>query len=145
MKIGQVAQQAGVSVDAVRFYERRGVLPTPERMASGYRTYTTTTVERIRLARRLQQLGFTLDEVIDALHANDRQDGSCKSERWRLEAVLARIDTKIAELRAARREVRMVMAACDKGACVFDASTLDAEYGEPIAGSQRHVSRRVGR
>jgi len=122
MKIGQVAEQAGVSVDTVRFYERRGVLPTPRRLPSGYRTYTTATTERIRLARRLQQLGFTLDEVIDALHAHDRGGGSCASERWRLEAVLARIDTRIGELRAMRTDVRSVMDACDIGACVFDDS-----------------------
>ena len=47
MKIGQVAEQAEVSVDTVRFYERRGVLPPPDRTDSGYRTYTPATVERI--------------------------------------------------------------------------------------------------
>jgi DNA-binding transcriptional MerR regulator len=119
MKIGQVADGAGVSVDTVRFYERRGVLPAPERAPSGYRTYTTATIERIRLARRLQSLGLTLDEVIDALHATDRGDASCESERWRLEAVLERIDTKMDELRAARSEVRKVLAACEQGCCVF--------------------------
>jgi DNA-binding transcriptional MerR regulator len=119
MKIGQVAESAGVSVDTVRFYERRGVLPTPERLPSGYRTYTAATVERIRLARRLQALGLTLDEVVDALHATDHGDVTCTSERWRLEAVLERIDAKIAELRAVRREVTKVMTACDRGACVF--------------------------
>jgi DNA-binding transcriptional MerR regulator len=120
MKIGQVAEQAGVSVDTVRFYERRGVLPEPDRLASGYRIYGPTTVERIRLARRLQHLGLTLDEVIDALHATDRGDVTCESERWRLERVLARIDAKIAELQAVQSEVSSVMAACDAGACVFD-------------------------
>jgi DNA-binding transcriptional MerR regulator len=119
MKIGQVADAAGVSVDTVRFYERRGVLPAPERMPSGYRTYGPATVERIRLARRLQGLGLTLDEVIDALHATDRGDATCESERWRLEAVLERIDAKIGELRAVRREVRQVLAACEQGCCVF--------------------------
>ena len=119
MKIGQVADGAGVSVDTVRFYERRGVLAAPERAPSGYRTYTIATIERIRLARRLQALGLTLDEVIDALHATDRGDASCESERWRLEAVLERIDTKMDELRAARREVRKVLAACERGCCVF--------------------------
>jgi DNA-binding transcriptional MerR regulator len=119
MKIGQVAEDAGVTVDTVRFYERRGVLPAPERLASGYRTYTAATAERIRFARRLQQLGFTLDEVIDALHSHDRGGASCGSERWRLETVLARIETKISELRAVRHEVRLVLSACDKGACVF--------------------------
>jgi DNA-binding transcriptional MerR regulator len=120
VKIGQFADQAGVSVDTVRFYERRGVLPVPERMASGYRTYSPESVQRIRLARRLQQLGFTLDEVIDALHASDRGGVSCESERWRLEVVLARIEAKIAALRVGRSEVRSVMAACEKGACVFE-------------------------
>lgn len=126
MKIGQVAEQAGVSVDTVRFYERRGLLPIPERLASGYRTYTPATVERIRLARRLQALGFTLDEVVDALHATDQGNATCASERWRLEAVLERIDTKIAELRTVRREVTTVMGACDRGECPFDDSEIGA-------------------
>jgi DNA-binding transcriptional MerR regulator len=120
VKIGQFAEQAGVSVDTVRFYERRGVLPVPQRMASGYRTYSPESVQRIRLARHLQQLGFTLDEVIDALHASDRGGVSCDSQRWRLEVVLARIEAKIAALRVGRREVRSVLAACEKGACVFE-------------------------
>ena len=119
MKIGQVAERAGVSVDTVRFYERRGVLPAPERMPSGYRTYAPATVERIRLARRLQALGLTLDEVIDALHATDSGDATCASERWRLEAVLERIDAKITELRAVRHEITKVMGVCDRGECVF--------------------------
>ena len=122
MKIGEVARAAGVSIDTVRFYERRGVLPVPPRTPSGYRTYTPATVQRITLARRLQQLGFTLDEVIDALHATDRGDATCASERWRLEAVLERIDAKIAALRAGRREVRSVLASCDAGACVFESA-----------------------
>ena len=120
MKIGEVARAAGVSIDTVRFYERRGVLPVPPRTPSGYRTYTAATVQRIALARRLQQLGFTLDEVIDALHATDRGGATCASERWRLEAVLERIDAKIAALRAGRREVRSVLASCDALACVFE-------------------------
>jgi DNA-binding transcriptional MerR regulator len=120
MKIGQVANLAAVSVDTVRFYERRGVLPVPERTPSGYRTYTSATVERIRLARRLQQLGLTLDEVIGALHTTDRVDFDCRSERWRLEAVVERIDRNIAELEAARRQVQLVMSACDNGNCLFE-------------------------
>jgi DNA-binding transcriptional MerR regulator len=134
MKIGQVADLAAVSVDTVRFYERRGVLPVPDRTASGYRTYAPATVERIRLARRLQQLGFTLDEVIDALHATDRGGVTCESERWRLESVLDRIDARIEELRTARRQVQDVMSACDNGTCVFDA---DPPRASPTAASAR--------
>jgi DNA-binding transcriptional MerR regulator len=54
-----------VTIDTVRFYERRGVLPPPDRLPSGYRVYDTVAVERVRFARELQGLGFTLDEVVD--------------------------------------------------------------------------------
>jgi DNA-binding transcriptional MerR regulator len=117
VRIGQVAQQAGVSVDTVRFYERRGLLPTPQRRPSGYRIYTQATVERIRFARGLQNLGMTLDEVIDALQAHDQGQATCDSERWRLEAVLNRIDAKIAELQNGRQNVLQVLEECQAGRC----------------------------
>ena len=88
MKIGRVAAQAGVSIDTVRFYERRGVLPAPDRTPSGYRIYEASTVERIRFARALQLLGFTLDEAIDALHSHDTGTATCESELWRMQAVI---------------------------------------------------------
>ena len=119
MRIGELATRSGVSIDTVRFYERRGVLPTPERKPSGYRIYNDSTVERIRLAKELQALGFTLDEVIDALHSFDTGDSGCSQERWRLEKVLERIDDKVAELRRTRREVLHVLADCSAGKCRF--------------------------
>ena len=117
MKIGQVAQQAGVSVDTVRFYERRGVLPPAQRRRSGYRVFSTSTVERIRMAKALQDMGFTLDEVIDALHAHDTGDATCDSERWRLEAVVDRIDTKISNLHQARHHAMQILHDCRGGHC----------------------------
>ena len=117
MKIGQVAREAGVSVDTIRFYERRGVLPAPERRPSGYRMFTEATVERIRMARGLQNMGFTLDEVIDALRAHDAGGATCDSERWRLEAVVDRIDARIAELQQARRNAMTILDECRAGRC----------------------------
>jgi DNA-binding transcriptional MerR regulator len=117
LKIGEVAREAGVTVDAVRFYERRGVLPPAERQPSGYRSYTAETVERIRLTKSLQALGFTLDEVVDALGRLDTGDATCASERWRFEQVLERIDTKMAELRRVRRAVVGVLEASHAGRC----------------------------
>jgi DNA-binding transcriptional MerR regulator len=119
VKIGQVAAEADVTVDTVRFYERRGVLPRPQRRPSGYRTYTASTVERIRLARALQNLGFTLEEVIDALHAHDSGAATCDSELWRLEAVVDRIDAKIVALRRTRRDLAATIEACRAGRCRF--------------------------
>jgi DNA-binding transcriptional MerR regulator len=119
VKIGEVAGACEVSVDTVRYYERRGLVPLPARTSAGYRSYPESTVERIRLARRLQALGMTLEEVAAALHAGDDGSVTCASERWRLESVLDRLEERLAELRAVRREVRSVLAACDEGHCLL--------------------------
>jgi DNA-binding transcriptional MerR regulator len=117
MKIGQVASESGVSVDTVRFYERRGVLPAAPRAASGYRLYTEASVLRIQFVRRLQGLGLTLDEVIGALHASDEGHASCQTQRWRLRAALRRTEARIAELARLRGELRDALTACESGSC----------------------------
>ena len=117
VKIGQVASAAGVSIDTIRFYERRGVLPPAPRTAAGYRIFTEATVTRIRLARRLQGLGLTLDEITGALHAQHEGQATCESERWRLRAALDRIESRIADLTRLRGQVRDTLAACEAGSC----------------------------
>ncbi len=130
MKIGQVARHAGVSIDTVRFYERRGVLPAAQRRPSGYREFTESTVERIRMAKALQDMGFTLDEIIDALQTHDAGGATCDSERWRLETVVDRIDTKIADLQRARRHTKAILDDCQAGQCQF--VTID----DPVVANQ---------
>src|SRR4051812_9266973 len=119
MKIGEVADQAGVSVDTVRFYERVGVLPPAARTASGYRDYEPDTVERIRLTRELQAIGFTLGDAVGALAAHDAGGATCESERWRLDAVLQRVDAKLAELTELRGRILAAQRACANGNCLF--------------------------
>jgi DNA-binding transcriptional MerR regulator len=119
MKIGEVATRAGVSVDTVRFYERVGVLPAPERTGSGYRDYAAGTVERIQLTRRLQAIGFTLADATGALAAHDAGDATCESERWRLQAVLDRVDAQLAELTVLRDRIVAAQEACVAGDCMF--------------------------
>jgi DNA-binding transcriptional MerR regulator len=117
LKIGTVARRAGVSVDTVRYYERRGLLPQARRLPSGYRLYQEPAVARIQLTRRLQTLGMTLDEVTDALRAHEQGDATCDSERWRLEAVRNRIDARLAELTATREALESVLDHCAAGRC----------------------------
>jgi DNA-binding transcriptional MerR regulator len=117
LKIGAVAKRAGVSVDTVRYYERRGLLEPADRLPSGYRLYSEAAVATIALARRLQGLGMTLDEVGDALRAHDRGDATCESERWRLAAVLDRTRARVAELAALQESIETVLAHCEAGHC----------------------------
>ncbi|MCO1659960.1 MerR family transcriptional regulator [Pseudonocardia humida] len=117
LKIGAVARRAGVSVDTVRYYERRRLLPPAQRLPSGYRLYSQAAVDTITLARRLQGLGMTLDEVADALRAHDGGGATCETERWRLDAVLDRTRARLAELTALQGSIETALARCEAGCC----------------------------
>ena len=117
MRIGAFAQAAGVSVDAVRFYERRGVLLSAPRTGGGYRTFDQHDLDRVLLGRRLQGLGLRVEEVVDALAAHDVGGATCGSQRWRLEQVEVRVEAQMAELRRTRRLIRDALAACEAGSC----------------------------
>ena len=117
LKIGEVARKTSVGVDTIRFYERRGILPTASRRASGYRQFTQATVERIRFAKALQGLGFTLEEIVGMLRAVDAGTARCETERFRVEKVLHRVDAKIAELRRLRGELAGTLRRCREGTC----------------------------
>jgi DNA-binding transcriptional MerR regulator len=116
LRIGAVARQAGVSVDTVRYYERRGLLRPAGRLPSGYRLYSGSAVARIRLARQLQALGMTLEEVAATLQAHDA-GGDCASERWRLEAARERVAAEIERLARVRIELDGALARCEDGSC----------------------------
>jgi MerR family mercuric resistance operon transcriptional regulator len=117
LKIGEVARRAGVRIDTVRFYERLGILPPASRAPSGYRFFEPATVDRILFVKKAQALGFTLDETTEILRSIDRGEASYADGRSRLERVLARIDDKLAELRAVRREVVAVLERFVTGHC----------------------------
>ena len=116
LRIGAVARQAGVSIDTVRYYERRGLVRPAGRLPSGYRLYSDAAVARIRLARQLQGLGMTLEGVAELLHAHDA-GGDCASECWRLEAARERVAAEQARLAAVAAELDTVLTHCADGRC----------------------------
>jgi DNA-binding transcriptional MerR regulator len=118
-KIGQVAERAGVTVDTVRYYERRGLVTPAHRASSRYRYYRPDAVDRILLARHLQDLGMTLDEIAQALQDHDLRGGTCDSQRWRLEAVRDRLTTQLTELTAVLHDVDAALANCASGNCTL--------------------------
>lgn len=117
MKIGELAAQAEVSVDTVRFYERKGLLPAPARSASGYRTYSASAVRRVRFVKKVQQLGFSLDEVVGLLEDVDRGTATCSRERPRFDVVLARVDEQLSRLSELRSRLAEQLAHCEQGDC----------------------------
>lgn len=116
LKIGQVAKLAEVSIDTVRYYERRGVLPPPTRLPSGFRLYNPEVVDRLRLARNLREVGFTVDEVAEGLAARDH-GARCADQIWRLTAVRDRLEARISALTAACDQITKAMNQCAKREC----------------------------
>ena len=111
MTIGQLAKAAGVNVETVRYYQRRGLVPTPSRPFGGQRKYAEDTLRRIHFVRRAQNLGFTLDEIGRLLaKAADR-----RAVRELAEAKLAHLAERVAEINRMRRELRRLLSANGPG------------------------------
>ncbi|RMH40478.1 MAG: MerR family transcriptional regulator [Deltaproteobacteria bacterium] len=126
---GQVARAAGVHVETLRFYERRGLLPKPPRRRSGYRQYPPDAVRIVRFIKRAQRLGFTLDEIAELLALRDDDRRACSEVRGAAEHKIAEIDDKIRALRAMRRALAELVATCADG----DASVRRCPILEALA------------
>lgn len=111
LRSGQVAAAAGVNIETLRYYERRGLLRQPQRSLGGHRLYPPETVTMMRVIKAAQRLGFTLDEVADLLAATRLGARSDTGLHTRAAAKLAEVDHKLAELTAVRDTLRAALAA----------------------------------
>ena len=109
---GEVAAKAGVNIQTLRYYERRGLLAEPERRPSGYREYSPDAVRLIRFIKRAQELGFTLAEVEDLLRLRNDQQIACSEVKSAAEAKIHDIDEKIRRLRAMKRALGTLTQSC---------------------------------
>ncbi len=112
MKIGEVAKVAGVSIDAVRFYEREGLLPKPARRPSGYREYSQDVVLSLRFIKRAKELGFSLKEISELLSLERNPKATAGDVKRRAEQKLADLEDKIRALQRMRRALRKVAEEC---------------------------------
>jgi Hg(II)-responsive transcriptional regulator len=112
LRTGQLAAQAGVNVQTLRYYERRGLLKEPKRRSSGYREYPPDAVQLIRFVKRAQELGFTLAEIEDLIRLRADRKASCADVRSRAETKIGNIEQKIRDLRAMKRALRVLMVSC---------------------------------
>jgi MerR family transcriptional regulator, copper efflux regulator len=131
MTIGKLAEAAGVNVQTVRYYERRGLLPEPHRTASGYREYPESDVARIGFIRRAQGLGFTLKEIDELLSLRMAPGTTPDQVRGRVEAKIADVEAKIAELERIRRALTQMAGACEVHGPLGDCPFLEALEAQP--------------
>ena len=112
MTIGKVAKAAGVGVETIRFYERKGLIEDPPRQKSGYRQYPPETVARVLFIRRASQLGFTLNEAKELLDLKASPDFECAEVRKQAEAKMEEIQRKIDSLEKMNRALKELTEIC---------------------------------
>ncbi|MHB1950606.1 MAG: MerR family transcriptional regulator [Acidiferrobacteraceae bacterium] len=112
LTIGALARAAGVHVETVRYYQRRGLLAEPAKPPGGIRHYSREAVERLRFIRRAQEIGFTLAEIHELLGLGSR---ACAETRQRAEQKMQDIDQRVAGLREMQRMLRSLVRHCTAG------------------------------
>jgi DNA-binding transcriptional MerR regulator len=114
LRTGQVAELAGVNPQTLRYYQRRGLVPEPDRSPGGHRAYPPATVALLRVIKAAQRLGFTLEEVAELLDAGRHRHHAGRGLHQRAVAKLAEVDAKLADLTVLRQVLAEVVAAgCD--------------------------------
>lgn len=126
LTIGQLAERAGVGVETVRFYERKGLLEEPDRRASGYRQYDESVVSRLGFIRRAKELGFTLGEISELLSLRLDPSTTCADVKSRAQDKLTDIDAKIRTLRKMKNALVKMTQECSGRGPTSQCPTLDA-------------------
>jgi MerR family mercuric resistance operon transcriptional regulator len=114
LTIGRLADEAGVNVETIRFYQRRGLMPEPDKPTHGHRRYAGDAVKRVRFIKRAQVLGFTLGEIGSLLELDEAH--ACAETRDLAAHKLQVIEDKLADLEAMRKALTALLHQCDSGA-----------------------------
>lgn len=114
MQIGAAAKRIGLSLDAIRFYERNALLPHAPRTEGGFRQYDESDVETLAFIRRAQGLGFKLSEIRSLLNLRRSRMQPCAPVRRQLQTKLADVRQKLENLRHLEHELRLALRSCDR-------------------------------
>jgi DNA-binding transcriptional MerR regulator len=144
-RIGEIAERTGVSVETLRYYEKRRLLKAAARTEGGYRVYSHAVVHQVKFIKQAQSLGLTLDDIqqLAAGRMRTRHAPSCRNVRDLLTRRIEDIDARIKELREFRQTLHEHLAACDRAlasAAEPPCPTIEA-LDEPRPASRRHAAR----
>jgi DNA-binding transcriptional MerR regulator len=114
IQIGRLSEQTGLSVDAIRFYEKQRLLERPPRTEGGFRLFTAKDLERIQFIRRARQLGFSLSEIRDLLVLQRDEGETCSHMRVLLQAKVVTVRNKIRELGVLEEQLTKSLRKCER-------------------------------
>jgi MerR family transcriptional regulator, copper efflux regulator len=131
VKIGELAGRAGVGVETIRYYERRGLLQQPVRTRRGYREYTEHDLLRLHFILRCKDLGFSLTEIRDLLDLRVAPGSTADDVRRRAAGKVAGVEAKIADLQRMRAVLRQLIDSCSAHGRPEECALMHALGGDP--------------
>ena len=114
LKIGDVSKRSGIGIEALRFYEKSGLLDKPSRTYSGYRVYGEEVLERLAFIRQAQALGFSLDEIRQIVDDARKGESPCDEVREIVRMRMEELDERLRELHRYRKELKHTLEEWDK-------------------------------
>ncbi|HET9440289.1 MAG TPA: MerR family transcriptional regulator [Longimicrobiales bacterium] len=129
LTVGKLASAAGVGVETIRFYEKRGLITQPVRRTSGYREYSDSDVVRLQFIKRAQGLGFTLKEIGELIQLEQDSRARCSDLQDRTEEKIRAVDEKLAELARMRSELVKLARSCAPDAPLAECQLMNCLAG----------------
>ena len=130
LSIGRLAQETGIHLETVRYYERRGLLSKPPRTTSGYRIFPTEAIRRLRFIKRAQDLGFSLREIRELLELRVSSGAESAEIRRRTEAKIVDIEGKVRTLNSMRKALQKLTLSCSGCVPISECPILESLDGE---------------
>lgn len=137
LTVGKLAALADVSANAVRFYEREGLMQVPAKTESGYRLYGPQAVERLRFIRQAQHCGFTLSEVQALLRLRDEASSCCNDVRSKVVEKKLELEARIKAMKAMSKSLDQLIADCSNGTRPTEDCSILARLSGPSEGLAR--------
>src|SRR5258708_27476813 len=148
LKIGEVSRLSGVGVEALRFYERQGLLGRPARTASGYRVYDAATLERLEFIKRAQILGFSLAEIASIISERAAGHSPCARVREIVRQRLQALDDRLKEMQRYRKELAATLRDWESAEEVpghicglIEGATTEDQLADPLHPEKRRKTR----
>ncbi len=132
LTIGRLARAAGINLETVRYYERRGLVPRPPRSLSGYRLFPADTARRLRFIKHAQELGFSLKEIRELFGLRISPRSSSVEIRKRADAKIKDIEGKIKSLESMRTSLRKLTKSCSGCAPISECPILESLDAEDV-------------
>jgi MerR family mercuric resistance operon transcriptional regulator len=126
MRIGNVAKQVGITVEAIRFYEKKGLIEPPGRNESGYREYPEDAVQLLAFIKRAKELGFSLREIKDLMSLRYTPGATCSDVKQQTEEKIADIDRKVEDLLRIKKALTDLVSVCPGKGSLSHCSIMEA-------------------